>query len=718
MSFKELEIKQEYRSFQDDIINDFYYPVLNNSVKYQRAVGFFSSSALIEISKGIKGLIENGGNIQLIASPNLSEEDIYAINQGIKKREEVIEENILNAIVSPQNEDEENRIDFLVNLIAFGRLDIKIVVLEESNGIGMYHEKMGLMYDSDGNVIAFSGSMNESSTAITHNYESFDVYKSWGDESEQKRVENKRMAFSSIWNDYVPKIRVMDFPEAAKEKIFRYRKTDKIDTSKLKEEKYNNKKKNIDDGPDFPEWFTLRDYQKKAIGKWKEKSYVGIFDMATGTGKTLTGLSAVTTLYQNRKAPLAIFIVCPYQHLVTQWVEDIKEFNMKPVICFSSSPQKNWKTKLSNECFEMEMGLRDHMCAIFTNATYSRVQNIIEKVKGQAVLVVDEAHNFGAEHLSSFLDEKIPYRLALSATLERHGDDLGTAKLFSYFKEKCIEYTLGEAIANDMLVHYYYYPIVVSFDEEELDEYISISKKIGKIIAGSKDGELSESAKSLLIKRARLVSSTKEKLTALLEEIKKYKDDNHILIYCGATTMKDIDYKEGIPTESENRQINIVMKKLGLEMGMKVNKFTSEENQEKREKLKEMFDEGKNLQALIAIRCLDEGVNIPSIDKAFILASSTNPKEYIQRRGRVLRTYPGKKYAYIYDFVVSPLPLESINGYSEKVIEASKSLVYKEIVRMKDFAKLAENPSVADELIFNMINSYGIDMEEMEDAYE
>lgn len=726
MGFKDVDIKEEYRSLQDDIVGEFYTPLLARAKKYQRAVGFFSSSALIEISDGITGLVKNGGSIELVASPKLSDEDVEAIEKGLKLRDEVIKERIIESITAPQGEYEERRLNYLINLIAAGILEIKIAVLEDDNHIGMYHEKVGLMYDEEGNTIAFSGSMNESVTAFMHNCESIDVFKSWEGGSDARRVMNKQLSFKSVWEDYEPRMRVVDFPKAAKERLFQYRKSMTIDhddgevTWKRKEEHINIQNNEKKDEPCIPNGVTIRDYQIDAIEEWVNNGYKGVFDMATGTGKTYTGLAAIVRLYSERKAPLAIFIVCPYQHLVTQWVEDIIAFGMKPIICHSASTQKNWKSRLKDACLALELGINEHMCAIFTNDTYTTefVQSTIAHVKSQAILVVDEAHNFGAERNSQFLDEKIPYRIALSATLDRYGDEVGTKKLYDYFGNKCIDYTLKMAIDNDKLVRYYYHPIIVSFKEEELEEYIDLSKQIAKAMVSSKENEPSDYAKMLLIKRARLVASAREKVERLVDEMKSHSEENHILVYCGATTMRDVDYTEGKPLDEEKKQVDVVTRLLGNELQMKVAKFTSEEDAELREKLKKEFDEGESLQALIAIRCLDEGVNIPSIDKAFILASSTNPKEYIQRRGRVLRTYKGKTHADIYDFVVSPLPIDSINAYDEETIRLSQSLVKREITRMKDFADLAENTSVADDYIYQLINNYGIEIEEEDDLNE
>lgn len=255
---------------------------------------------------------------------------------------------------------------------------------------------------------------------------------------------------------------------------------------------------------------------------------------------------------------------------------------------------------------------------------------------------------------------------------------------------------------------YYYYPVVVSFEEEELEEYLDLSRRIGKAMLGKEDKEPSEYAKALMIKRARLVAGTYEKVERLAEVMREYKDENHLLIYCGATTVQDVDYEENKASDAEMRQVDVVVKMLGKKLGMKVARFTAEETMTEREAIKRRFSEGNSLQALVAIRCLDEGVNIPRIRRAFILASSTNPKEYIQRRGRVLRLAPEKNFAYIHDFVVSPLPINSVNNYGEDTIRLSRSLVKNEIERMRDFAALAENSHIADKLIADLIENYGV----------
>ena len=203
MSLRDITIKTEYRSLLDNVARDFYFPLLSEAVSYKRAVGFFSSSVLIEISKGITKLVQNGGKIQLIVSPYLSEEDINAIRDGYAKRE-VIYRALNRSMHEPKNEYQAERLNLLANLIAQGYLDVKVALTESDNLMGMYHEKMGIIEDSDGNKVAFSGSMNESANALLANYETIDVFTSWS--ADVERVQNKENSFYSIWNNIEPNI--------------------------------------------------------------------------------------------------------------------------------------------------------------------------------------------------------------------------------------------------------------------------------------------------------------------------------------------------------------------------------------------------------------------------------------------------------------------------------------------------------------------------------
>lgn len=719
MSFKELDIKKEYRSLLDSVAKDFYIPLLIQAVKYQRAVGFFSSSCLVEISKGISELAKNGGKIQLVVSPYLSDEDIEAIKSGYAMRDQVVKEAIRRKMTEGKTPFEKARLNLLANLISDNILDIKIAFTEDSDRMGMYHEKMGIITDAEGNRVAFAGSMNESAAAMTLNYETIDVYCSW--KGEVDRVIAKENAFASIWNDTEPNIKIIDFPELKQEIIDKYKYA--VPDFEIDKKEYA---PDIDTvlhtdlgvyteyGPKFPEWFKLHDYQDEAITEWQKRNYRGIFDMATGTGKTYTGLGALTTLSKNLGHKLAAIIVCPYQHLVEQWVEDILKFNIDPIIGYSDSSQKDWPKRLKNAIRDQKLKVRGRgfFCFICTNATFSSdyVQAQLAKIKSDTLLMVDEAHNFGAPYLSCLLYDNYKYRLALSATLDRHNDEEGTTKLYDFFGEKCIEYTLDRAIEEKKLTKYKYYPIVVTLTEEELEAYDNLSYEIGKCIMKDKNGKIKLSSKGekLALKRSRIIAGAKNKLTMLEKVIQPYIHDKHILVYCGATKGLEQNQDRSDVDSEDIRQIDAVTDLLGNKLGMEVSQFTSKESVEEREVLKREFSSGDTLKVLIAIKCLDEGVNIPKIKTAFILASTTNPKEYIQRRGRVLRLAEGKEYAEIYDFITLPYDTESVTSLTEAQVKRNFTLVKNELRRAEEFSRIAVNMVESASLIDEIKDAYGI----------
>lgn len=704
MSLIDLNIKSEYRSLIDNVVDDFYVPVLKESVLYQRAVGFFSSSALIAISKGVEGLISNGGKIQIIASPRLSQEDIDEIRKGYEVRK-VLERALLRGIETHNSVEDTSRLSYIASLIANGVLDIKIAFLSTNNEIAMYHEKMGIMNDIEGNAVAFSGSMNESENAFSANYESFDVFCSWTNERE--RVFQKQMAFQAIWNDYEPGVETIDFPEAVKDSIYAFNNSLRRNSG-LKTPEENSLP---EDAMFLPPDFKIRPYQESAIQNWKENGYCGIYDMATGTGKTLTALASIEQLFSDNHKRLGVVIVCPYQHLVEQWVEDIVRFGIKPIVGYSSSSQKSWKKNLAQAVRSFNLRVSDFFCFITTNASFvtKTVQDQIGILSEDVVFVVDEAHNMGATNYRRYLPDNIKYRLGLSATIDRHNDESGTTALAEYFGKKCIAYSLKDAIDSQMLTRYYYYPVLTYLDQDELSDYLSITGQLAKAIH-KKNGKvvLTERAKQLLIKRSRIVAGAKGKLPELQRQIAPHIDDKHILVYCGATTVRDED-----DADFSKRQIDLVADLLGNTLNMRVGRFTSQESTQERAQIREAFAEGNALQVLVAIKCLDEGVNIPSIKTAFILASSTNPKEYIQRRGRVLRKFPGKKFAVIYDFITLPFPVNTIATQNSTIIDSTKGLIKRELIRMMDFADIAENPSSTFDLVYDLKHGFNISEEEL-----
>ncbi len=701
MALSDLHIAKEYRNLKCDVINDFYVPILSNAVMYKRAVGFFNSAALYEMAIGLRHLVEKQGKMEFIVSPRLTEEDIQSINLGYKTREEVIERALLRDFDEPKNKTEFRKLNLLANLIAEGILDIKVAFKINANSAGIFHEKIGIVIDAEGNKVAFTGSMNETYSGLLQNYESIDVFCSWRDE-DYDRVNIKENAFDNLWDNLDTAMEVIPFPKVAVERLNSY-KVEKTEPLCVEIQ-------NEDDSQDLffkiPDNVDLYDYQREAIESWKNNNYCGIFDMATGAGKTFTALGALSALSKNLNNHIAVVIVAPYQHLVEQWVEDIIQFNVKPIVAYSYPGQK-WRKQFSDAVTAYNVGAINNFCVIATNATFSLndFQSILQKFKKNFAFVVDEAHNFGAVKLSSLLPRKARYRLALSATIERFRDEEGTNKLRKYFGKTCISFSLKEAIQKGFLTSYYYHPIVVYLNADEYEQYQEITKTIIRNGGASQENiDKNPYIEMLLIKRARIISGCKEKVPKLVEVMKPYSTDNYILVYCGATKY-DNDSSD-LKDDDEVRQIEEVNKRLYYELGMKVHKFTSEESKEERDEIKRMFASGTELQVITAIKCLDEGVNIPSIKKAFILASSTNPKEYIQRRGRVLRRAKGKEYAEIFDFITLPRPLEEVQFCSEEELSCDLSLVRKEFLRMIDFAETARNPFEIDKLKEDIQNAY------------
>lgn len=720
MGLRQLEIKSEYRTKIDNIPRDFIIPLLKEGVSYKRAVGFFSSSALLEISKGIGSLASRGGHIQLIASPKLSEGDVDAITAGYEDRKGILRNAVLRELpdIDSLSVTEKDRFNLLAYLIANGFMDIRIAFVDDDDGIGIYHEKLAIVEDKFGDRVVFTGSMNESKTGMVDNYDTIDVFRSWIDP--EGRVPLKEAAFDSIWNNFEIGITTYEFPEVKEVIKNRYLTGEpKFDLDYICEQKDNrNGKGNVGTpfgSPRLPvSEFGAREYQQEAVSEWVRNDYRGLFDMATGTGKTFTALLALEKLYNDKNGDLAVVITCPYQHLVEQWVEDLQLFGIKPIIAYSKSSQKNWKQILSGAVLDRRLNLPSarFVCCITTNATLSGdwMQNCLKKLKRNVLLIADEAHNLGAPMYQRVLTENYAYRLALSATFNRHHDEDGTKVLRDYFGKTCIEYPLEKAIREGMLSKYRYYPVPVTLTESELEKYSQLTRELSRCFEKTHSGKRRLSKRGEIIgqQRARLVAAAYNKIPLLKEKIAPYRKGKHILVYCGAAQLLPDGEDFVLSSDDDRRQITRVVDLLGNELEMRVSKFTSEEDIGERETLKEEFRNG-NLQALVAIKCLDEGVNIPNIETAFMLASTTNPKEYIQRRGRLLRLSPGKEYAEIYDFITIPYSVDDAAGQTLEELRGVYSLIKNETERGFEFAQYAMNFGEAQAVLDEIRGSYRID---------
>lgn len=442
-----------------------------------------------------------------------------------------------------------------------------------------------------------------------------------------------------------------------------------------------------------PEWVEPRDYQEQAVKAWSENSGRGIYNMATGTGKTVTALltatQATTTLDE-----LVVVIAVPYQHLVDQWAGDIQDFGVEPIRVYRS--RRRWQEPLQRQLTEFQSGAREVVVAVVTHTTFAseHFQRVLSRTDAKTMLVADEVHHLGAPHLRKAFPKHVPLRLGLSATPERWYDEEGTEALENYFEGIIYEYGLQKAIENGALAPYYYVPHIIELTADESEQYLALSRTIGRL-ANSVDGDMGDadlqsntSLKHALFKRARIVGTAENKLERLSELLKHTEEVEHTLVYCGDGSVEMDD------VEAETKRHVDATAGLLQSLGIDAHRFTARESQDEREELLKAF-ESKELQALVAIRCLDEGVDIPATRTAFMLASSTNPRQFIQRRGRILRTHPGKEYAVIHDFIAVPGG-GGLSSLESNAFNAERSLIRKELQRVSTFAEAAMNHPDAD----------------------
>lgn len=415
--------------------------------------------------------------------------------------------------------------------------------------------------------------------------------------------------------------------------------------------------------------------------------------MATGAGKTLTALSAASRVYDRLKGGFAILIVAPLIHLVDQWREVARRFGLNPIRCAESS--RDWYDELDSAIFALNADKRPVLSIVTTSTTLSgeAFQSLLKRLRKPLLVIADEAHNYGTEALMASFPAHAALRLGLSATPDRWMDPEGTARLQQYFGGSVYQYTLKEAIRDEILTPYVYFPEVVDLDPDEMDRYIEITQQLARYVHTDSEEPEGDVAKRLLLKRARLIASARQKLPLLKKLMAHRTRDSHILVYCGDGTVTGSSGEEAI------RQVTEVVRILGDEMGMRCASYTAETPPAERKRLLESFADGF-LQVLVAIRCLDEGVDIPVTRTAYILASSTNPRQFVQRRGRVLRRAPGKSRAELFDVFVVP-SMREIAPYSREW-EIARMMVGKQLHRAREFAELAENGPVARQRLLSV----------------
>jgi DNA phosphorothioation system restriction enzyme len=665
----------------NDIIEDFFIPALEQSIKYDRGVGFFSSGWFRIAAKGMVRFAQNGGHARWVTSPILDENDWNALLRGEIARLDVYLYEVLKKNIKDLSSSlETDTLSAISWMIADGIIDFKLALPRNKLDNGEFHDKFGIFTDAQGNQLVFNGSYNDSIQG-TRNYESIKVFCSW-DISARLWIKDDVERFETLWNNQDPNVQVFDLPSAAKEQIIKLRKF---------ERPYQIKKPNqvIHFGrpisPQIPPSIQIREYQNDAIEAWFNANCRGLFEMATGTGKTITALTASIRLLEREKR-LVVIAACPYQHLVDQWVKEAKNFGYTPHNAYQS--KNTWLGEVNEKILAFNHNDIDSVCIITTHSTFSTEHFLatINRIEGPILIIADEAHHLGSEKQKDFLPEKAQFRLALSATPNRWFDANGTIVLREYFGEIVYSLSLPEAIQKGFLTPYYYYPVLVKLTDEEMVEYSELSTKIGMLMAQTKNITTQEMLERLLIKRANILNSASNKIGEVSKLISTQKNMNHTLFYCAPG------------------QIDDVVQLLGWEKGLRIHRFTAEEDIPTRQRLLSEFSSEK-LQALVAMRCLDEGVDVPSTRTAYILASSSNPREFIQRRGRILRLSPGKDTATIYDLIAIP-PAKS---FSDDVsLNAEKSLLKRELRRFSEFADSSLNSQGAYNVIWELAKEFGV----------
>ena len=689
MNYREIPLEISYKSVGEETFSQILNPLLSCTKIYKRSVGFFSSSALNFIGDGILELARNGGKICLATSPQLSDDDIFAIQSGYEARE-LIEKQFLSEVQSALKLISDENAKMLYMLIKEEIIEVKIVTRRN----GIYHDKLALLEDFDGNTIACVGSNNETGSGYSYNYEKVRVYKSWNDI--EGRIADETAEFDSIWSNVNSDLIVYDFMEALEKEVLN---------------RINNKGAYIKDTSKY----TMRQYQIEAKEKWNENDHKGFFVMATGTGKTITALYSIQDFVRQNK--IFTVIAVPYKHLASQWADDVKTFFPEAAVQIIHSEIVDGETKIFASYLQAKQQYKPIIVITTIRSFFlNRYVKLYDKIDFKKLLIVDEAHNF-ANKISDDLSAKYQYKLGLSATPVFGSDEEKTALLLDWFGGQIVDLPIEKALGK-YLVNYEYHPIFVNATEE--DE-LKFAKATKLMISGMDPTftKIIDEEKFTLGYRGRLraISMAEEKHERIAEIFSHIEDKDHTIIYCSDGKLWYESNKKSNEIQ-EIRHLEYILKLINntcllATRGGKASKFTATEAVDERMQLIDSFNKGY-IEYLVAIRCLDEGINIPSIKSALILSSNDNYREFVQRRGRILRLYNGKSLAHIYDVVVLPSYTNDAFAKIEfrRYYEYSRLATNKKILLDQLDGYLAKYNLTYEDIKFNNDFVYGGDLDD------
>ena len=698
MKLRDVDILPAYSTDDGkDLLDSFYNPVLECAVKYDRVTGFFSPKVFAIAARGFRKCVENNCKIRIITSVCVEDETWDAINESTKLSNvsRCLDDYTLDSV---HDELDYNYLQLFMYLYSTGILEMKVAAVREGNGI--FHEKIGIITDSFEDSVSFSGSNNETANGWINNIEEFKVFKDWEPvQATYCAIDKKK--FETYWDGESNRFKVLTLDKAESEGLIRKTLKPDITIEEIKKRIYEQENVKLYGGGNKPRTRQLRPYQKDAIAHWKNSNYISIFEMATGTGKTFTTVSALKQ-FREGNSSLHCVVGVPLISLLVQWRgellsnfgEDLK------IIVASSSVDNDWRKELSDLTIRLKMGLKTDFAILVPYVTLSN-EDFVSKIRrigaDGMVFLADEMHNLVTERAMAVLSEEIfKYRLGLSATPVRLWAPKESKIVTSFFGDDPYIFSLEKAILEGFLVPYNYYVKPVHLTIDEFEDYCGISKEIGRYSAMGnqyKDSEL-----NALLKRARIKKNAENKILALsgvIAENKKIGPISHSLFYV------------------DNSEMLEKVQKTLLEYNIVSSKFTGEEDLATREDIIDAIRR-KDINAIVAIKCLDEGVDIPSARNAYFISSNTDPREYIQRLGRVLRRdeKSGKTHSNIYDFIVLPPSNMRFSDVSERTI--ARNLVRNEVIRAKFFCELAKNAESAREEVDDIVGGIGMTFTEEE----
>ena len=712
---------------------------LKNSCSFDLQLGYFSSATISVLAEGFATFISKGGNMRLVINQIVSEEDKEAITEGMMGN--VIDCMDLSDFTELRkifDEYQEQFFKCLSYLIVKDRIDIRIIKPKGKKGIA--HTKSGQFRDGE-TVTSFTGSANFTISGLFNNIEEIKIDRSDSpDIMTQNRIVSQKEAFDAIMNGERRDIEYLSAKEleAAVASCYHDTSIDELldveqQLDRIRLQRKANKAilegvKGVSEDihfetvePHFPYPSGPREYQQQAFENWKNNGQKGLFAMATGTGKTITSLNCLLEIYK-RKGYYKAIILVPTITLVNQWEQECHKFNFMNVIkVYSKNPL--WKEDVESIHFNEEYRLKNERetsyVIISTYASYTR-EKVFNTLNGfskkQLLLIADECHNMASGSILKRL-AYIPYlrRIGLSATPDRQYDDEGNRNLRKFFGAEnhyTYEYSMEEAIRKGVLCKYLYYPHIVRLTTEELEAYVELSERIAKYFNDDtcSFAKMDEGLKMLLLARKRIVHKAANKLKAFEDIIKKrYQEKGNLkysLIYVPEGNEPNyLEVEDDTLNQDEDSEhlIDLYTKSiLKLDDKITVRKFVS--GQKDREEILEEFASGK-LQVLTSMKCLDEGVDVPRSELAIFCSSTGNPRQFIQRRGRVLRTHPKKKMAVLHDLVVAP----EINPNSSSY-RMERAMLKSELIRVNNFALLSENPSYSELELREVMEHYGLNL--------